>query len=310
MKKLLLAFTALAGMAMGACSTDVKDSTNLVHYPTCNLVSSPVTGEAFAEPGIYSFFFNFSQGRVSILTDNLELNSKSNSFVTDTVPYLSYVVRTEGGAGSIHVIKNAEGVLNRDKSVPVKVSSFMITSCFNYNATSVPGLTVQQNPYPRVLGQYTIGGEWEVRTFSDDAFYSGTTDTSYKDRDGADKTYSTTSMTYRAVIDLQKEKATIVIYNAKFSDSDREPVKKLIILNDLDVEWGHGRYTIKGENIVPSTVENNQAVPNPNFVFDTFCLETVSNDLNKVKIDYKVAGVYSGSFEGIYVMEDPSVEKN
>ncbi len=300
MKKNIFALIAMTGLVMTSCNTDSNDTTSTVEYPTCNLVTSLSTGVSSASTGSYRFLFNITQAKVSFATDNFKIDGNSHTLASDTVSYVSYMVQTDHGTGSLQDIRNFKGYMDRDRNMKITDSHMMISSVFNYNLAPVPGLTTIKN-HPMIVGQYKIGNEWEVRTFSDDAFYSGKTVTNYKDRDGSDKTFESTGMMYRIVIDMAKNKATMVIYNAKFSDSEHEPVKSMILVKDLYVKWGAGYYTVTGKDIVPEMPENNVLTPNPKYIFNDITFRTTSDDLVSASIDYNVAGIYKGSFSGAYV---------
>lgn len=301
MKKFTLGIFACAALMFSACSTDVKDSTTTVAYASANLITPLDGSDTYASAGTYSFFFNLTQNKVSVYTDNLMINNTASKFSTDTVTCDNRVVSVDdGGVGQVITINNAKGYLDNSTSYPITNSSFMLTSlAYRYNG-NYPGINFTYPQGVMIVGQYRIENLCDVKTFYPDASFYGSTTSSYVDNDGNTQSYTNKDMLYRVVMDLKKNTASVVIYEAKFA----EPQPKLtgIILRDLKVTYHNGGYSITGSNIVPEVIEGVSTTPNEKYVFDTFSLMTTSADLVDASINFQVAGKYKAFFTGSYIV--------
>ena len=296
MKKLTLGFLSLAFLALGACSTDVADTTQSVRYTTVNLITPLDGGESFASEGAYTFDLNLTRFYGKISTTSLKIGTKDYSFTTDSVSTLNYT----GNQGFYIRLLNANGYLDNDRSMPVTNANFDITSLFYTPGSSVPGYSEKQDYMPYIIGQYTAG-DWKVATIQKDATYVGTTTTSYTDADGATQTYENKGMYYRLILDIDKKTADIIIYDAKFAAP--APQISGIRLKDLPVKFGDGVYTIDADDVIPGMVDGNDWTETPKYVFNSFSFSTTNKELTKASMDYIVAGVYTGHFEGACVVE-------
>lgn len=285
-------------LALGACSSDVKESQSTVSYPTMNLISPLDGGETFATEGNYSFMLNLTRRTGSVTTSNLKIDNKDYFFETDTVSTENY---TTIDGGVLIRLRNLKGYLDNSKDMPLTNGNFDITSLFYVSNISVPGYNTTPDPYPYVIGQYTAGN-WSVATFQKDAAYFGSTSTYYNDEAGEQQEYKNDKMLYRVIIDAAKKKADIIIYNAKFAEP--APELKPIILAGLDVTWKRGAYEIHGENVVPQVVEGTSTTPNERYMFNKFDFYTTNVAMTKAQITYDVmGGAFKGTFSGSYVVE-------
>ena len=298
MKKLTLGLLSVLLLALGACNSDVDDTTQTVAYSTMNLVTPLDGGESFVSKGTYKFFLNMSKGKGCVSTANLMIDNKAHSFQTDTVAY-GYA----GGNGILIRLQNLKGYLDNDKTMPLTNDKFDITSYYYVPPLSIPGYSQMPDPYPYVIAQYTAGN-WQVATFQEDCSYIGKTTTSYIGQDGSTQAFENDKMLYRVLINTDKKTADIIIYNAKFASSDKAPTIAAILLKDLKVTWGKGSYAIEGENVVPSVIEGAGWQENPKFVFDSFKFFTLNKELTQADMSYKVAGMYDGQFVGSYVVPE------
>ena len=159
----------------------------------------------------------------------------------------------------------------------------------------------KQQPYITVA-KYDMGGSYRVNTFQNNTFFKGKTTTTYVDQTGVTQNYTTNDIIYRFMIDdLKTGKASLLIYNAKFSSNEREPVKEAILAEGLDVEFQASGITITGENIIPLMLESGEYVPVPSFTFNSIKFTTTDDFYASGNLDYQVAGIYNGHFEGSYL---------
>lgn len=299
MKKSLILGVALVGTLLASCDKDQSDSKMSFKIPTANLITSLDSGETYMNTSTYAFDLNLTKGLAVIGCDNLVVNNNSLSFTTDEKTFLTN--------GYWIVVDNPTGTVTGNSTLQLKNSYFSANPYYNFNFTYVPGYVTQPTFERLVVSQYNLGDEYRVVTFNTDAFYMGETKTVYPSMDGSGtvNNYTSTEMTYRVVMNIQKQTADLIIYNAKFSASEREPVKVAIIAKDLTVKLNNGAYTIEGSNIIPEVVEGGASTPYPNFIFNSINFTTTNSTLTECSISYEVAGMYKGSFTGSYLAVDP-----
>lgn len=212
---------------------------------------------------------------------------------TDNAPYESY--------GYDVIFKNLTGQVTGNMNYPVSGSLFYASPFYFYSNAQIGEYTYNYNQllYAGVI-QYTMGNEYSVKTFPQHAFFFGETHTSY----GA-STNVTDEILYRVDIysENNESKARMIMYNAKFSDSPGEPTKTAILLEGLELSLSPNSIVITGDEITPKVFEAGGWTEYPTFVFDNISFTTTDPYLVKASINYKVAGIYSGSFSGSYLEE-------
>ena len=319
MKKTVFLLMASAGMLLSSCTMGSGENSRTVGYTTCNMITPLNGGEPTLSYGSYVFSFDFNAGTAGVSTNTLMIDNKAYSFSTDPVKYTDYGYR--------QVIQGLTGLVNNG-NMEIKDATFMTAIPEipeNFNPTRIftptekndkgvvsylPGTIYAPNVSSvglMVVANYTMGNEYQVKTFTSDVFYTGDTSTSYQ-VDGASQVNQTKSIVYRIIMDIEKKKAALVMYNAKFSNSPQEPEKAAIYVPGLDVNFTGNGYEITGTDIVPYMYEGSLTMPDPdlytkyeNYKFDSFRLSTTDKWLSSVMITYKVGGVYNGSFAGKYV---------
>lgn len=294
MKKALFLTLGLgAVLGLASCSDDQNKSTMTYNVQSYNLVTS-VDGskDPVVAASTYKFDFDMMNTTATVGTEITGLGS-TVSFVTGSIPYTGGFYYGE------------DGMLRE----LIKMESFKQGSIYNMEVQ----LFTPANVAPEVIGapkismpamgrylvmNYQSGDNTKVRTFWSDVTFCGTTTTTYQ-WEGADKQFSNKDMKYRVVMDLQNKKATVVFYDAKFAEEMKVSLAA-IELADLDLTFTQNGYTIEGKNITPSSYDNGTKVPFPSYVFDNFSLVTVG-ELTSTTIDYEVAGIYKGHFDGSYI---------
>ena len=165
----------------------------------------------------------------------------------------------------------------------------------------MPGITGIATPTPVPVLKYNIGNEYTVRTFCRDAYYAGTTTTHYTDKDGNAGSFENKEIVYRAVINVEKMTADVVIYNAQFAPQQPQKITAMV-LKALPVETMANGYRITGEDIIPEVVEGAATTPNPNYPFKKFSMTTTSDNLDQVAMEFNVGDRYHGLFSGVYCL--------
>ncbi len=319
MKKTLLGALALSGLLFSGtvftgCDSTPKDSTATVTYLTCNLITPLDGGASYATKGLYSFNFNLSQWKVAFTTGDLQTNDKRYSFVTNETDYLQFTPYN----GMVYYIKGFTGNVDNSATLPLKDSYMWITSNFYYYPSAIiptythPSLVFNgEYIQPALIGSYQVGEEFKVKTFMPDAFYAGTTHTTFPTMGGAEGTYENKDMYYRVLVDVVKNKADVMICNARFSNSEKEPLKAFVYLKDMDVTFGNGYYRITGADITPKLYEGGKFEDYPSFNIKSFDMTTTGADMTGAVMDYIVEHTqqmgemtmtvtYTGHFTGSY----------
>ena len=303
MNKKLLFLSIPAAMILASCnSSDVDEYTESFTYPTTNLVTNLETGETTASAGTYTFYDNVAEGWTIITSDNLRINGYNYTFKSEETPYSARQYNFETLTGNTCLIIDVPDVFATVNNVyPVINGKFKLANSTYFSNLNIPGLDGYAG-YPAVVGEYNINNTWQVKTFANDAFFKGTTTTQFS-MGGQEMGFTNTEMLYRVAIDLEKSKATMVMYNAKFAES--MPPLQAIIVEGLDVAWSSTGYTITGKNIIPMMMEGSGTTPAPEYTFTSLTIKSVSSDLTSASINYEInfrgMAPYYGYFTGSYV---------
>lgn len=294
-------YTVLASVAciasLTSCLKDGKEEYTR-SFPTkpINIITNLEDGSTTVSTGgTYQFDLNYTELTGTISTSNLIVNNNSWNFSTPSSRFLSYNY-------SNALFFNPGGYINNNTDLPILNSTFLGTPYFYVNTNYAGDYTYVPNYGYIIAASYMIGDKYLVRTFQEDTFFSGETVTSYPYQ-GETVTAKPEGITYRIHLDLENNKAVFIIYNAKFSGVPAEPVKEVIIVEGLDVEYSKDGIVITGENLVPEIGEANATTPYPSYIFNSIRFETTDDLLTECKISYKVAGIYNGEFTGKYILE-------
>ena len=295
------------GLILGMTSC-LKEGTNKVtrtiSAPAITILKSTQDGSVKVSYGFYQFDLTMTETEMtgSVNSPELIANDQSLGFVTSTVDYksstqynayLSGVTATAGNTGM--ELTNTQFLALYPYDADYNKYGYYYNTSFAGDYTfNFKNLNPINNWI--TVARYNIGSSYEAYTFQPDALFRGTTNTSYPYM-GEMGRYSTDAISYRVILDLKENKAVMVIYNAKFSNTP-EPVKEAIIAEDLDVSFSSTGLTISGTNITPDVVEGEGVTPNDKFVFNN--IEFKTTNYKDAEIDFTVAGVYNGHFEGNY----------
>ena len=332
MKKILfgLMAAAICGMTFTSCDMN-SESTARQGFGTWNLINPIDGGDPDQCDAVYLADMNLSTG-VTTLATSLEYNKSdliftSNEFAYQTNGY-SYTFR--GFTGNVNnsstmPLEDTRLVVTYNYLYPYSTftdpdnsnNKFQLNSFYpNEDGNVVAGKPITGVLYapsgsgglPIVLGSYRIGHDYLVTAFTSDCTYTGTTRTTYP---GSEFGATNKLIYYRVVLDVAKSKAYVVIYNAKFSDSEREPAKPVIYLEAMDITWGNGSYSIHATDVVPKIIEDGKLVARPDFTFAEFNMVPSGNWLQNAAITYKVNNTvgeraiqYEGTFTGYFAVVD------
>lgn len=296
-KSIYLGLVGLAALGMTSCD---DNSTNSQTYPimTVNLVTSNEVGVAPEVVGsYYTFAFDITNGNVQISTD-FTLDKSRVAFTTPSLPYKTAYAKDENVMHEAVFVNALMGGSSSSGASITDIDCELTTMA--YIPPTISGLPSVSTPaYKYTIMSYNYGVNQKVRTFWPDVTFRGKTQTSYSVA-GQPASYQTEDILYRVIMTgKNNDKATVILYNAKFTDVAAEPTKSNVVLEDLALEFTNMGYTIKGTNVVPKVYESGTGVANPSFTFDEFNLTSTGNMVG-CDIDYKVAGKYEGTFSGVY----------
>lgn len=293
---LALGAVALAAPALTSCLGNENDNREqTLAYNIVNLVTpSDASVKPYMSTGTYSFYLK--ENNLTVSTTDLQLGTSKSFFATAEVPYS----QTVSAGGTVISFSGCSGNVNNDSSLPLNNFSGRITSLVYYVGTAVPGVVGIMTPTPIPVLKYNIANDYTVRTFCRDAYYAGTTNTHFTDKDGNTGSFQNKEIIYRAVIDVTKMTADVVIYNAQFAQ--QQPRIAVMVLKDLTVETLPNGYRIVGQDIIPQVVEGASTTPNPAFPFKKFQMTTVSDNLDQVAMEFNVGERFQGSFSGAYCL--------
>lgn len=289
MKKIVTycGLSILIGMA--ACTKGESNYTATYNMTPINIITSLEDGTTTASQGNYKFELtsNYDTQYGTIEVSDLVIDNNIVKFITDqqtyqTNLYYAYFQKVKSGSANI------------------SDANFLLTPYYNYPAFfGVPANYANDGNV--VIASFNYGNSYKVTTFQKNTFYTGTTTTSFSFQ-GQSQQFDTETIYYQLDLNVKESPNTarLVMYNAKFTNIEQEPIKKQINIEGLTVEYSNGMIKVYGEDIIPDIVEGTSSTPYPNYVFNTIEFETTSSDLTNCKINYVVAGVYKGSFNGSY----------
>lgn len=312
MKKFLLLGTVGLALGLIGCTKEgYNESKFTIGGPALTIISSSNDGSVAVSYGVYAFAIttiNY-ESTVELSSPDLIANNASlkfsgleQAFTIAGYEYLVDKVKATAGATGMEI--------NNDKFIAVPYylydNNYMDYDYGYYYTTADAAeltYTTSQRPNYITVAKYNIGSSYKVNTFQVNTFFQGKTTTTYPQ---SEEPFVTDGITYRFILNPPAENqtaytATLIMYNAKFSSSEREPLKAAIIIEGLDVTFSPNGINIKGENIIPGIVEAGSTTPNENFMINSVEFNTTNEYYTTGTLDYTVAGIYKGHFEGSYL---------
>lgn len=306
-----LAAPVLMSVAFVSCDLNDGEMTDNFTIRTANLVTSETPGTApVVKVSDYSYNLDVTAGKVTIATEIPVSSSSIVSFTLNPISYKSGLVQVGNSYYEVFTMQSANpGVTTSGQQILNFKSELTALVYYPPTISGLPAFSVPGGAGRGLasLTQYTMGENLLVRTFLPDAVFCGTTRTEYPGQNGNILNYETEGIKYRVRMDIAENKATVIIYDAKFTDVEKEPVKTNIVLEDLALEFTTAGYTVSGSEITPKIYEAGTGTPNPAYIFNSFSLNC-AGDLTKATCDYEVAGIYKGSFSGSYLKKLDDIE--
>lgn len=308
--KILLALAVAAALGPLTSCNESDDGTTITRtYFALNLLTpeqpdlpSQVTA------CYYTFNINTGSAKIDMTSENLNFDNVNHSF--QLLGVQSAI--TQFSDGDYIAFKSPVAAIDGIRGGATNVNC-VLSGLFYTVPQQVPGIETASYS-PRVIAQYDIPGKYFLATFTPDATYRGITTTAFQYQ-GQEQAYKTKAGSYRVVLNLNTNKADVVLYSVKFA---QQAPALILVLKDLDVKFERGAYSISGKDIVPQQLDGQMLTPNESFPFEEFNLRTVSADLTNIDINYLVRNkqmedklgngqkvYYRGSFSGAYV-NDPN----
>lgn len=306
MKKSLFLLTGATLLIASSCSKlddGYQEVTRTINGPAVSIITDLDNNSVIASYGNYAYDLKMTETSNTGFVTSPELiaNNVSLAFISDTQNYLStgydaYFTNVKADAGNTSMPINNASILAlyiQDNEFN-KYGYYINTdnaAKYTYTINSIsPWITV---------AKYNIGDSYRVNTFPLNSFFKGVTTTTYPMGDKV-ASNETQDITYRFILDVEKNTAVMIIYNSKFSASPMEPVKTIIVEN-LAVEFTPTAIKITGKDIVPDIVEGSSSTPNEDFILNSVEFTTTDNIYTLAKLDFTVADKYTGHFEGSYL---------
>ncbi len=296
MKKLLLGMMGAFMLGATSCDDIKKDnpdnsSTIRGTLPACVIFEKAEKPVALCPDASINFTYFFNRGIWNVTINDLDVAGMDSelSFTTpDIIPsgqsnqLLSYLSAFTAKSGQT-------------------VSGFSCILSNNYYYYTGEETTTLSPLGTLITVTFNVPGQYQVRAFPPRCYFGGTTVSTYKDAQGNDKRYESTSAQFGLDMDVAARKATVTIHNAKFAEEmpgslTRMELKGLTIEGDRE----HG-YKLVGKDIIPVVGEGAAAVPYKQFVFNEIEFHPTNNLMTLGECEFTVAGRYHGKFTGSFV---------
>lgn len=247
---------------------------------------------------VYNFTFANSGNTVALQAGPIAIPGGTAAFTTIPLSSSARMLNVDGQQRE--VIKFSAESPTESGAKVADLNGLLTQAVFMPGSAEIPGYKLE---FPGGTGHiavldYKMEDLWRVRTFWNDVTFTGATTTTYKDKDENIVNFENKNIRYRVVMKSDKGiltgKADVILYNAKFAETAPEIT---VVLQDLDLTFSAAGYKISGKDVVPFMVEANALQPTPRFIFNNFELSAV-DDLTQATINFKVAGIYDGTFKG------------
>lgn len=299
MRKSLLLLPLATLLSLTSCLGNGSDQvTSKFGLVTLNLITDFETETTTASAGAYMFNLDMVNYLGEVTTSNLVFNNTASTLITEKSPF--------SATAYFYYFKNLTGIVSGGASLPMNQCKMLVTPYYfpllqtqddiqKYNLSGYP---YAGKEYNALASKYYLGNRYLVQTFQIDTFYQGTTTSTYPGGSATNR-----DIVYRLTLNLNNKTATMIMYNAKFSESDREPTKDIII-NNLQVAYSQYGLTVTGQDIVPDMYEGGSSTPYENYIFKNIQFQTTGDLLTDCTLHFEVGENYSGTFIGSYIPDD------
>lgn len=309
MKKILFSGVAAATLACSLTScikTSEPENRLSTKVPTGVLISTAGSSTATVSSSVFDFNFDLVKGTAAVGTNIVVSSTDAIKFTTDEIKYSqSYwdfenarheVISVDGS----NVGKTTDGKLVNSFKCSLNSMAYIPPQLEGVPEPTLPLCNIGGNVYYKYVdASFKVGDNTMVRTFWPDATFRGDTECNYTDRTtGQAKTFKGNSAQYRVIMDLKKNTASVVIYNAKFAEN--MPEIKGIVMANLPLKFDASGYSVVGNDSVPYVVEGGKLVSNPAYKMTEFTFAS-SGDLTKGNCSFTIRGGFNCNFSGKYL---------
>lgn len=283
-------------IGLTACDNNEYTNTRSRSCNPVNLIMANDGTSIISSGSVYGFTLKFGyngqEGTFNI--NNLVINNNSINFETEEQSYATSNSLQEAYFTNL---------VSDTPNVSISNSTFLITPfLYDLKFNNEKEMTLVYTGQDFVVAQYTLNNNYTIKTIPPVTVWAGTTTSSYYNG-GEEIKFPTNTIYYSIQINFDesgKPTGELNMYNAKFTENPREPVKTQIKVEGLEVSYENGALTLSGENIEPLLPDGTNWTPNPNYIFNSINFQTTSPNLMNGHLDFQVAGMYNGSFDGSY----------
>lgn len=294
MKKILLSSVALLAIAFSSCDDNNKndwptDSVNIQTSSSAVLIPLSANDEpVFLTDYTLRYSQSMSDGKVSVRSMKAITLPDGTAF--------SFESPATGITGN-QFTTIVEPMPFTDKDgLTLRMHARLTSQYYAYNKST--GKIDNINQVPISVMTLNIGSSYVLKTIQNEMAFSGKTTTLIN----GENPYSNAGIVYQLNLDIANGKASVTIYNAKFAEA--APNIRILRLRNLTLKADRSSgYTVTGTDIVPEVLEGSEWVPNQRFTFNEFRLVPTSDNLSIASINYCVAGVYTGTCVGTYIVQ-------
>lgn len=296
MKKLILSSLLLSFITLTSCNSDVDDTPQDITAQSLNLVTYIPDGATSVSPGTYLFNVKVGSQKGTITGAGISADNTTLSFTSSDVSYVS--------SGYDLIFKNISATATGSMSYPLTEGNFIVTPFYNYPAYY--GISSPYNPpsaevFPmEVIASYKLGPDYAVKTFQTNTFFRGETKTDFQ-YSGQFMSYSSEDMLYGLILQTGNNQATLIIYNAKFTNVPSEPTLAQMNISGLKTDFTGGMVTASGTDITPTILDNSVTVSQDDYKIKSIEFKTTSADLTKASISITMENGNQISFSGSYL---------
>lgn len=312
MKLKLFSISMLAGlMGLSSCNLDDDPDSNYQTWSYNDVVNLviPNNGTPYATKSNYVLKLFDTLGEITVSNSNLNLEGSSENFTSSLMKYNLYALGTLENI----VVKFSGGYCNgANMTLVTNLNGF---TSWAYNSLGERDPQIGEYlwyPRPALVMQYNAYQKYTVKTFMQDAIYTG--NTTIMTEGAPNNDFNSGSVRYRVYFQSDLKTADVIFYNAKFAERMPEIT---FVVKGLEVNYTRNGYTLsipEGKTIQPEMFEGGSLTPYPAYTFTSFLLNNGSSDLTTASINYTITSQYAtyrGVFNGYYVIESaPSKEED
>lgn len=220
MKKTIVpvaAASALLLTSLASCSSSDPKFETTVSYNTYSLVVPlDENQKPYAEAGQFTFVIESYASTLQAATDGVTVNNVKYPFQTSTLQ-----MNGNSGYAFSFVAPYIYETNFRIQSLKGVVTQYINNA---YGLASTPTVNGYPDSSVACMIQYEINDVALVKTFQREAYYKGTTQTTF-----GEDTASSEDVVYRIVMDIKTGKATVVVYNAQFAPAMPKLDRKSVV---------------------------------------------------------------------------------